>query len=123
MLDYRHWAHAYLMYMLLPLLLMYPLDLLLGAVFSQLSLGYLMTLYLVSTGVVLLYRVVAAHAHRELWREGVAAVAAVALFFVIPFLWGAAGLASAGYLIYARITGSGGQQSQRQMQQRQQPQR
>jgi uncharacterized membrane protein len=118
MLDYRHWAHAYLMYMAIPLPLMFILDLVLGAVFSQLSLGYLMTLYLVSAGIVLLYRVVAAHAHHELWREGVAAVAAAAVFFVNPLLWGAVGVAASGYLIYQWFAGGQPRQSGQQSRQR-----
>lgn len=105
MVDYRHWSLAYLMYMLPPLVLMYPMFFVLDAVFGQVGLTHMGFAYLLATGIVLLYRVSAAHAHHELWREGIAAVAAAALFFIFPPLWGIIGIVAAGYLIYHRLSG------------------
>lgn len=119
MVDYRHWAHAYLMYMLLPLVLMYPLFLLIGTVFSQPSLIQVTLLYLLSAAAVLLYRITAAHAHDELWREAIAVVAVPALFFLITYLWGIIGIASAGYLVYNRFTGTRPQRTAQHRQPRQ----
>lgn len=125
MVDYRHWALAYLMYMLPPLVIMYPLFIVLDPLLGgQMSLTHMGFLYILSTGVVLLYRIGASHAHHELWREVGAAVSAAALFFVITPLWALVGVASGAYLVYHRMSGKKRVPQQRQMPQSrpQQPQ-
>lgn len=107
MVDYRHWSLAYLMYMLPPLVLMYPIFLVLDAVVGgQVGLTHMGVAYLLAAGVMLLYRVGASHAHHELWREVGAAVTAVALFLALTYVWFLTGVAAGGYLVYNWFTGS-----------------
>lgn len=123
MVDYRHWSLAYLMYMIPPLVLMFPIYLVIDAlVGGQVAVTYMGVAYLLAAGVVLLYRVAASHAHHELWREGGAAVTAVILFMVFTHIWMLAGVASTGYLIYDRFSGSS-KKRQREPRQRQNPSR